>query len=175
MAKALPAVWQLTDPQRLLDCREHSAVAVLWHAATLLREQRGDGHVAALTAEGVSGRDCNVLHAAAGRVPREMIMRSRDYDDDQWADHTERLRRRGLLDAGGELTTAGWDLKNHIEDTTDAPALRALDALDDAEVDTLFRALTPLTRAVVAAGDIPAATPMGLRRDELDDDAAHLS
>ena len=44
-------------------------VARLWHAATLLREHRGDGHVAVLTAHGVSGRECNVLHAAAGKVP----------------------------------------------------------------------------------------------------------
>lgn len=59
-------------------------IAKLWHAVTLLREQRGDTHIAVLVAEGISGRECNVLHAAAGRVPREMIMRSRDYDDDQW-------------------------------------------------------------------------------------------
>ena len=44
-------------------------LARLWHASTLLREHRGDGHVAVLTAEGVSGRECNLLHAAAGRVP----------------------------------------------------------------------------------------------------------
>ena len=55
-------------------------VARLWHAVTLLREQRGDGHVAVLATLGVSGRESNVLHAAAGRVPQEMIMRSRDYD-----------------------------------------------------------------------------------------------
>lgn len=53
-------------------------LARLWHAATLLREHRGDGHVAVLTAHSVSGRECNVLHAAAGKVPAEMIMRSRD-------------------------------------------------------------------------------------------------
>lgn len=224
VAKALSAAWQLTDPERVLDCRGRSAVAalqrsgvtdddatrtaatllakaartapldgrplyaanraldwpdeplaVLWHAATLLREHRGDGHVATLTAAGVNGRESNILHAAAGRVPREMIMRSRDYDDDQWAHHSGRLRRRGLLDADGELTRAGWELKNHIEDTTDALALSALDALDDHEVDRLFATLTPVTRTVVAAGDIPAATPMGLGRHELDDDDAHLT
>ena len=73
-------------------------LAKLWHAATLLREQRGDGHVAVLAAAGLSGRESNVLHAAAGRVPREMIMRSRDYDDDQWRHYQDRLAERGLLD-----------------------------------------------------------------------------
>ncbi|MHA0287705.1 SCO6745 family protein [Mycobacterium sp. C3-094] len=149
-------------------------VARLWHAATLLREHRGDGHVAVLTAEGLSGRECNVLHAAAGRVPEEMIKRSRDYDDAQWAAHRDALRRRGVLDADGAITDQGRALKQHIEDRTDALALAALDVLDDDEVEALFGALTPITRAVIAAGDVPAGTPMGLSRDDLDDDSAHL-
>ncbi len=150
-------------------------VARLWHAVTLLREQRGDGHVAVLFTLGVSGRESNVLHAAAGRVPKEMIMRSRDYDEQQWGHYRAQLARRGLLDGDGALTDAGRDLKQRIEDTTDRLALSALDALDDDEVERLFRALTPITRKVVAAGDVPAATPMGLGRDDLHDDSAHLS
>jgi hypothetical protein len=151
------------------------SLARLWHAATLLREQRGDGHVAVLASSGLSGRESNVLHAAAGRVPVEMIMRSRDYDEDQWRDYQNGLAERGLLDADGALTDAGRALKQHIEDTTDALSLSALDALDDAEVEELFRALTPISRVVVAVGDVPAATPMGLSRDDLDDDSAHLT
>ncbi|MBV5243437.1 hypothetical protein KUF57_07805 [Mycolicibacterium sp. PAM1] len=150
-------------------------LARLWHASTLLREHRGDGHVAVLTAEGVSGRECNLLHAAAGRVPKEMIMRARDYDDEQWARHMGALQQRGILDADGELTDEGRNLKQHIEDRTDTIALGALDALDDGEVESLFQALTPIARKVVAAGDVPAGTPMGLSRDDLDDGSAHLS
>lgn len=150
-------------------------LAKLWHAVTLLREQRGDGHVAVLASLGISGRECNVLHAVAGRVPKEMIMRSRDYDDEQWGFYRDRLVRRGLLDANDELTAAGHELKQRIEDTTDSLALGALEALDDHEVETLFRSLTPITRKVVAAGDVPAATPMGLSRDDLDDDSSHLT
>lgn len=149
-------------------------IAKLWHAVTLLREQRGDAHIAVLVAEGISGRQSNVLHAAAGRVPREMIMRSRDYDDEQWAGYVEQLRSRGWLDARGELTDAGRDIKQAIEDRTDVLALGALGELTDDEITTLFRALTPITRLVVAAGDVPAATPMGLNRDNLDDDSADL-
>jgi hypothetical protein len=150
-------------------------LAKLWHAATLLREQRGDAHVALLAAHGVSGRECNVLHAAAGRVPKAMIMRSRDYDDEQWAHYGGQLAARGLLDADGELTDDGRALKQRIEDATDRLALPVLEVLDDSEVETLFAALTPITRKVVSAGDVPAATPMGLNRDDLDDDSAHLN
>jgi hypothetical protein len=149
-------------------------VARLWHAVTLLREHRGDGHIAVLVTLGVSGRESNVLHAAAGRVPTEMIMRSRDYDDEQWAHYRGALADRGLLDGDGALTDAGRDLKQRIEDSTDQLALSALDALDDDEVEKLFQTLTPITRKVVSAGDVPAATPMGLGRDDLHDNSAHL-
>ncbi|UUO00434.1 hypothetical protein M4D79_15660 [Mycolicibacterium novocastrense] len=149
-------------------------LAKLWHATTLLREQRGDGHIALLIAHGISGRESNILHAAAGRVPKEMIMRSRDYDDEQWALYRDRLAARGLLD-GDELTDAGRDLKQRIEDDTERLALPALDVLNDDEIETLFRTLTAITRKVVAGGDLPAATPMGLNRDDLDDDSAHLA
>lgn len=146
-------------------------LAQLWHAATLLREHRGDGHVAALEVLGISGRESNVLHAAAGRVPADMIKRSRDYDDALWQEQVDRLAERGLLDGTGALTVAGRDLKAEIEDATDRLALSAFDVLNDTDLDTLFHTLTPLTRLVIAGGDLPAATPMGLDRADLDNDA----
>ena len=149
--------------------------AALWHAATLLREQRGDGHVAVLAAAGVSGRESNVLHAAASGIPRDYIARARDYDDAAWRHHEQRLAERGLLNDDGSLTAAGREMNDSIESATDSLALSALDALSDDEVETLFQALTPITRAVIAGGDVPAMTPMGLRRDELDDASAHLA
>ncbi|ORJ59400.1 SCO6745 family protein [Mycobacterium simiae] len=150
-------------------------LAALWHATTLLREQRGDGHVAVLTAAGISGRECNVLHAAANRVPREYIARTRDYDDDEWHRVERQLGARGLLGEDGSLTAAGRALKEQVESSTDALALSALEALSDDEVEALFQALTPITRAVVEGGDVLAVTPMALRRDELHDTSAHLS
>lgn len=140
-------------------------VAALWHATTLLREHRGDGHVAALAVAGVSGRESNVLHCAAGAVPQDYMKRTRHYDDAEWHACEHSLVSRGLLGDDGSLTPAGRDLKNHIEATTDALALRAFDGLDDGEVEALFHALTPIARTVIAGGDMPAVTPMSLRRD----------
>jgi hypothetical protein len=134
-------------------------------AATLLREHRGDGHVAVLAANGVSGRESTVLHCAAGAVPREYMMQTRDYDDDEWAAREHGLAERGLLDGEGSLTPAGRDLKNHVEATTDALSLRVYDGLEDDEVQALLDALTPIARTVIAGGDLPAVTPMSLRRD----------
>jgi hypothetical protein len=150
-------------------------LAALWHAATLLREQRGDAHVAMLAAAGVSGRESNVLHAAASGIPRDYITRARDYDESAWRHHEQQLAARGLLNDDGSLTAAGRELKDSVESATDTLALSALDPLSDDEVETLFQALTPITRAVIAGGDVPALTPMGLRRDELTDGSAHLA
>ncbi|SLG71323.1 SCO6745 family protein [Mycobacteroides abscessus] len=149
-------------------------VAALWHAATLLREQRGDGHVAALVTAGIGGRESNVFHVASGRATKDTIMRSRDYDEEEWGEVEAELTRRGLLEGGG-LSPYGAAVKADIEDRTDRAFLPVLDVLTDAELETLFRSLTPVTRQVIAAGDLPASTPMGLRRNDLDDDSAHLT
>ncbi|MCV7343981.1 SCO6745 family protein [Mycolicibacterium rhodesiae] len=149
-------------------------LAALWHAATLLREHRGDGHIAVLVSEGISGRESNVFHVGAGAVPADFIKRTRDYSDEEWASCVRSLQERGLLTPTGTLTEAGRTLKEHVETRTDSLSLSALDALDDDSVERLFRALTPITRTVIAGGDLPAATPMALRRDELDDDSARL-
>jgi hypothetical protein len=149
-------------------------LGALWHATTLLREHRGDTHTAVLSAAGVTGRECNVLHSASGAIPRDYIARTRDYDDEEWQLCAQQLAARGLLDGDGSLTAAGQELKDHVESTTDARSLAVLDTLSDDEVETLFQALTPITRTVVAAGDVPAMTPMALRRNELDDNSAHL-
>jgi hypothetical protein len=140
-------------------------VAALWHATTLLREHRGDGHVAVLAAAGISGRESNVLHAAAGAVPADYIKRTRHYDDAEWRTCEQSLADRGLLTSDGSLSAAGIQLKQHVEDTTDALSLRAFNGLDDDEITALLDALAPIARLVIAGGDIPTTTPMSLRRD----------
>ena len=138
-------------------------IPTLWHACTLLREHRGDGHVAALAAAGIGGREANVLQAAAGLVPREVFTAARHYDDAEWASVSERLVDRGLISPDGALTARGTEVKDEVEDRTDRLALTAYSALDDNQLQQLLDALAPLARAVIAAGDIPAVTPVGSR------------
>ncbi len=98
-------------------------------------------------------------------MPQDYIKRTRHYDDAEWRACERSLADRGLLADAGSLTPAGRDLKDHIETTTDALSLHAFDGLDDAEVEALLHALTPIARTVIAGGDMPAVTPMTLRRD----------
>ena len=63
----------------------------LWHAATLYREFRGDGHVACLTVDGIDGCEAHVLAAGAGQLPGSVLREYRGWSDEEWAAAVERL------------------------------------------------------------------------------------
>ncbi|WP_409428535.1 SCO6745 family protein [Mycobacterium sp. SMC-11] len=136
-------------------------LARLWQAATVLREHRGDGHIAALLAAGIEGRESHVFHALASRAPRQTYTVARDFTDDEWNRLTNVLRDKGLAGAEG-LTPDGVRIKAQIEEQTDRLAAPAYEALTDTERHDLIGALQPLAQAVVAAGEIPIDSPMGL-------------
>ncbi|WP_089103830.1 SCO6745 family protein [Streptomyces hyaluromycini] len=143
-------------------------LAQLWHAATLLREHRGDGHVAALVAAGIAGRESHVLHATASGIPLDVYRPARDFDEAEWTSRQDALRQRGLLE-DDQLSRRGHRLKEQIEERTDRLAATAYEALTTSETDELTRLLRPLTHAVVREGDIPFDNPMGLDlRESLD-------
>ncbi|MFD4509370.1 MarR family transcriptional regulator [Streptomyces sp. NPDC058457] len=143
-------------------------LAQLWHAATLLREHRGDGHVAALLAAGIGGRESHVLHATASGIPRDVYGPARDFDAVEWTSRHDALEQRGLLE-DNRLSRRGHQLKDRIEERTDQLAATAYDTLTTGETDELTRLLRPLTHAVVREGDIPLDNPMGLDlRESLD-------
>ncbi|MFE9775543.1 hypothetical protein ACFYOV_28485 [Streptomyces sp. NPDC005931] len=93
-------------------------LAHLWHAATLLREHRGDGHVAALVAAGVAGREAHVLHAIASGIPRGVCTPARDFDEAEWTSRRGALEGRGLLE-GDRLSGWGRQLMADIKERTD--------------------------------------------------------
>lgn len=142
-------------------------LARLWHAATLLREHRGDGHVAALLVAGVSGREAHVLHALASGTPAEVYAVARQLGEEEWSLLCASLHERRLVSRDGALTEAGRAVKAVIEELTDHLAAPAYDVLSDAECVELADLLRPLTAAVIAGGDIPRKSPIGLDLDEV--------
>ena len=126
---------------------------VLWHAQTVLREFRGDGHVAALLVAGVSGLESMILHIAAGETDERFLRHTRGWSTAAWAAAAERLRDRGLIEgAEPALTEAGRELRAGIEATTDrlgTPPYLALGADGCARLAALTR---PLSRTIVKAG-----------------------
>ncbi|GAB0108416.1 hypothetical protein JMUB6875_74320 [Nocardia sp. JMUB6875] len=127
-------------------------VSRLWHAATLLREYRGDGHNALLTAHGIGGTECHVLMALALRMRPEEFGRTRHLPAAQLAAVVDRLRDRGLVDAAGDFTEAGRELRQRIETLTDELAAPAYEALSATELDELIAKLEPIAAASETAG-----------------------
>jgi hypothetical protein len=156
-----PAAAACTPPGRPLYAA-HAALPwpdepalALWHAVTLLREFRGDGHVACLVEAGLSGIDALVLHAASGEVPRVALQRTRQWSDDAWAAAVEGLADRGVVDGDGAFTDAGASLRGTIEDKTDELAMAPWEAIGAEACDELRALVRPLSRAVVSNGGLP--------------------
>jgi len=92
----------------------------LWHAATLLREHRGDGHVAALLHADLNGLEALITHTATGRgFTPQAAQATRGWSDEEWAAESSALMERGLLDGDGALTSEGSDLRARVEAETD--------------------------------------------------------
>jgi hypothetical protein len=134
---------------------------VLWHAQTVLREQRGDGHTAALVGADLDPCEALVVFAVAKGVAPARLRASRGWTDDEWAAAEQRLSARGLA-GGGTLTPAGWELTTEVEARTDTLADRAWQVLGDTRAARLAELGASLAERVVAAGDFMADNPMGL-------------
>jgi hypothetical protein len=125
---------------------------VLWHAQTLLREFRGDGHVAALTVEGLGGLDALVSHAASGDVPAAVLQATRAWSDDEWAAGVASMAERGLVHTDGTFTEAGREQRARIEDTTDRLAVAPWAAIGTDRAARVRAIGKVLTERVMAAG-----------------------
>ena len=120
-------------------------LARLWHAANMLREHRGDGHVVALVAEQVDRTECHVLLALdSGIHPPETFGRIHHLPKPYLASVMARLRERGIVDDTGHLTEAGRATKDRIEAMTDALAEAPYAALSPSELDELTTLLEPI-------------------------------
>jgi hypothetical protein len=125
---------------------------VLWHAQSILREYRGDGHIALLVTHGLSGIDALITHGAAGDVPLRLLRSTRGWSNEQWDAAVASMRERGWL-AGGDgddegdgegpvLSEWGQAQRQEIEDQTDALAAAPYAALGEeacAELRALAR------------------------------------
>ena len=126
---------------------------ILWHGITLLREYRGDGHIAAMTAEGLDGCGALITHAAGGEITSQALQSSRQWPDDEWKAAAERLRSRGWLDAGGSFTDLGRERRQWIEDRTDELALAPWEAIGEENCTRLRALVRPWSKAIVESGE----------------------
>ncbi|MFE9923421.1 hypothetical protein ACFYQA_18090 [Streptomyces sp. NPDC005774] len=134
---------------------------VLWQAATILREHRGDGHLAALLTAGLDSVEALVSFAAIGAAPAE-VFASRGWSEPEWAAARERLVARGLLDANGAVTDAGHALRAEVERRTDELAAAPWQVLGAEGTVRLAELLGPLWLEILGSGMLPGKTTLGI-------------
>jgi hypothetical protein len=126
-------------------------VARLFHAASLLREHRGDGHIAALMTEQVGGLEAHVLLALDMGMPAARFGRIQHLPAPQIAAVVDGMRERGLIGDDGWLSDQGRAVKQRVESVTDDLAAKPYESLEPHELDELIAALEPLAALLVAA------------------------
>jgi hypothetical protein len=147
-------------------------LARLWQAATVLREHRGDGHIAALVAADIDAPEALALragvdlaangshsHVSAG-WNRAQMQPARGWTDEEWDGAVARLAGRGLLRPDGAATQAGTELHREIEHATDVTAARPWAGLAASDADELARLLLPIARACATV--LPVPNPVGV-------------
>jgi hypothetical protein len=127
----------------------------LWWGANLLREYRGDGHIAALLTAEISGIEAILLAGAwSSYVPLPLLIKTRAWSEEQISEARTNLEARGLLKEQA-LTEQGRALRDNIEDTTDKLALAPWQKLGEA-AEEFLEIIQPLSKQIVANGGLGA-------------------
>jgi hypothetical protein len=126
-------------------------VARCFHAASLLREHRGDGHIAALMTEGIGGLEAHVLLALGMDMPAEKFGRIHHLPSGQIAAVIGGMRDRDLIGEDGWLSESGRAVGQRVEALTDDLAARPYEILGPDELDELVATLEPLAAQLLAA------------------------
>ncbi|OON81833.1 SCO6745 family protein [Streptomyces tsukubensis] len=127
-----------------------------WHAATLLREHRGDAHISVLHSAELDPLEALISHTATGKgMSPKWVLSSRGWTQDDWDAAAGRLRERGLLDSSGELTEAGTELRKEIEEETDRLDRAPYEHLGAEDVERLTELATGFSTLALEAGAFP--------------------
>jgi hypothetical protein len=151
-----PAGRPLFAGHRSLDWPDETHLA-LWHSITLLREYRGDGHVAALVSAEITPVEALVLHEGTGWVPPGVLQVTRAWSDEEWAAARARLGERGWID-GDHLTDAGREARDDLERHTDDLALEPWRALGPERCQRLRELVRPLSKRIAESGTLGPLT-----------------
>jgi hypothetical protein len=131
-----------------------SASGRLWQAAELVREHRGDGHLATLVSAGLDAAEANVLTERWLGFGFGEYSATRGFGPDAVAGAAARLQERGWM-VGDELTDAGRRARVDIEASTDATQAGLVAALGSA-LDTVVAGAHVISARLIEARSFPA-------------------
>jgi hypothetical protein len=132
-----------------------------------LREFRGDGHVAVLTANGLSGLEALVMHSATWTFPAEIMRGSRAWSQEEWDAVVDDLRARGLMKPDElVLSDEGKAFRDGIEHQTDLLTMPAYTAIGEKGVERILELEGPIVEAVTAASGRLSPSAMKVAEDD---------
>ena len=134
----------------------------LWQATAVLREHRGDGHIAVLVGRGVGPVEAHLLKSGSGESDEATLKLHRGFPDDEWAAARSGMIERGWLDADGRLTAHGVAEHEAVESATDAAAEQPWQAIGPAATARLLDLLDPIATTIRTTGLIPHPNPLGM-------------
>lgn len=126
----------------------------LWRAAELVREHRGDTHLAACAVAGLDMAEMNVLTEVWLGYPVGAYSATRGFDADALAAAVARLTERGWMSDGG-LTDVGRSARDGIEAATDVGQSQLLRTIGPG-LEELLAPLGAIGSSVLAAHAAPA-------------------
>ena len=140
---------------------------VLWQATTILREHRGDGHVAALVDAGLDGLQSHVSFVGTGAISRSVLQPARGWNDEEWQEAERSMVERGWLDPSDpeKLTPLGATARQQIEETTDRLAAEPWERMGEEATAELRALLKPMAARIADLGVVPVPNPIGLRTE----------
>ena len=126
----------------------------LWRAAELVREHRGDGHLATLVSAGLDAPEANVLTERWLGFGLGEYSATRGFGPDALAAAVARLKERGWM-VGDDLTDAGRAARVDIEASTDASQVGLIAALGSA-LDSVVAGAEAISARLIEARSFPA-------------------
>lgn len=131
-------------------------LTALWQQITVLREWRGDVHIAVLVNNELGPCDCLVLQVGTGRFPMKFAQATRQWTEEEWHSAVGRLAERGWAEADGSISDAGREAREHLEAETDRLCAPIWAPIGDAGARRLTELITPIHDAITAAGTYAA-------------------
>ena len=127
-------------------------LVALWQQLTVVREWRGDVHIALLVTNEIGPCECLVLQVGTGRFPMRIAQVTRRWDEGQWAAAIGSLAALGWVNVDGTVTPEGVDARDRIEADTDRLCESIWRPVGDRGAARFSELILPIHRAIDAVG-----------------------
>ena len=127
-------------------------LVALWQRLTVVREWRGDVHIALLVTNEIGPCECLVLQVGTGRFPMRIAQVTRRWEEGQWAAAIDNLAALGWVNADGTVTLEGVAARNRIEAETDRLCEPIWRSVGDGGAARFGELILPIHTAIDAVG-----------------------